>query len=193
MALHASKSRAIKHISAVSSTSSLLPNSALFLQPHTSNGYDQHSTGIRCRQGDDITQFAEGCWYNVSAVTIGSSGLCCSISLCKSVLGSGAPSHGLTVVMQVISYAPLLIRWPCISLPSRPLFHMLPSFLIPLRAFDTFALLFATRLSKIHTITFKRYSPSGHLTLAPHSRRRWTLLLTLVIFIYMSSIFPQTI
>jgi hypothetical protein len=110
----------------------------------------------------------------VIAVTIGSSGLCCSISLCKSILGSGTSSHSLTVVMQVVSYPPLLIRWPCqcISLPSRPLFHMLPSFLIPLRAFDTFALLFATRLSKIHTIIFKRYSPSGHLTLAPHSQHQ---------------------
>jgi hypothetical protein len=83
----------------------------------------------------------------VSAVTVGSSGSCCSISLCKSLLGSGASSHGLTVVTQAVLYAS---RWHSISLPSCPSFHTPPSFLFALRVFNTFAPQSATRPSQIH-------------------------------------------
>jgi len=89
----------------------------------------------------------------------------------------------------VVSYPLLLVRWPCIS----PFTSIMP--------YTTIIFLFLLALSTpshrgsphahLRFIVFKRYSPPGHLTLALYTRRRQTLLLSLVIFIYMSTIFSR--
>ena len=118
----------------------------------------------------------------MSAAGGGSSGLCCPIALCKSTLVCGALSHDLTLLSRRSSRTRRCSFVGLASLLSRPSCHILPSF--------SYFLALSTPSHRgsphahLRFIVFKRYSPPGHLTLALYTRRRQTLLLPLVSFIY---------
>ena len=176
MALHARKSGAIEHISAVSTHPVIFPlYSAQFVQSHTGNRYNQHSTGIRCCQGDNFAEHTQRFGYIVSAAAPGGLGLCCPIAFFKSILW-GALSDGPTMlsVTQVISSR---VVAHSLALHPSSVMSILPSFLIPLYTFDTFTPHFTTYPSQIHTTVINHCPPSGCRIFVPCTWRRQTLLL----------------